>query len=61
MQTIHYDLMIIAVLVILIVVLIVFIRKLSREKKELQQLEEQNAIKMREQQLNDRLANDRRR
>lgn len=57
----NYDIIIIAVEVIIIIALIFFVRKFSKERKELMRLEEENAIKMREQMLKDRLANDKRR
>lgn len=57
----NYDIIIIAIEVIIIIALIFFVRKFSKERKELMRLEEENAIKMREQMLKDRLANDKRR
>ena len=61
MGTMQIDMIIIAVEVVVIITLIFFVRKLSKRKKEKDSLDRQNAIRLREQELNDKLMNEKRR
>lgn len=58
---IYTDILIIALELIVLIVLIIFIKKIKKAKNARMRLEEENAVKLRDQALNDKLANDKRR
>ena len=61
MNVVYTDILIIALELAAIVVLMLFIKKKNKAKKERLRLAEENAVKLRDQALNDKLANDKRR
>ena len=61
MNVIYTDILIIALELAVIVVLMFFVKKKNKAKKERMRLAEENAVKLRDQALNYKLANDKRR